>query len=131
MTPTGSSVKWLPEVMGITLVDGSRSGTNASAAHRSKGGLSSPPVPRFASSASRIVFSSGSLDPWLSGGVVHNSVLNGRLCREAGFERVFILPYPGDEVRGRSGVHLVRTCTRKGACSRAFTIATIRVIAFK
>ena len=29
-------------------------------------------VPRFASSASRILFSSGSLDPWLSGGVVHN-----------------------------------------------------------
>ena len=31
------------------------------------------------------------------GGVAQNSVLNGRIAREAGFEQVFIPPYPGDE----------------------------------
>jgi carbamoyltransferase len=31
------------------------------------------------------------------GGVAQNSVLNGRIARELGFERVFIPPYPGDE----------------------------------
>ena len=33
----------------------------------------------------------------LVGGVAQNSVLNGRIAREAGFEEVFIPPYPGDE----------------------------------
>lgn len=33
----------------------------------------------------------------LAGGVALNSVLNGRLCRELGFDRTFISPYPGDE----------------------------------
>ena len=31
------------------------------------------------------------------GGVIQNSVLNGRICREAGFTNVFIPPCPGDE----------------------------------
>ena len=31
------------------------------------------------------------------GGVALNSTLNGRICREAGFEQVFIPPYPGDQ----------------------------------
>jgi len=33
----------------------------------------------------------------LAGGVALNSVLNGRLSRELGFEKVFIPPYPGDD----------------------------------
>lgn len=33
----------------------------------------------------------------LAGGVALNSVLNGRLARELGFERTFIPPYPGDD----------------------------------
>ena len=33
----------------------------------------------------------------LAGGVALNSVLNGRLSRELGFEQVFIPPYPGDD----------------------------------
>ena len=33
----------------------------------------------------------------LCGGVALNSTLNGRICREAGFEQVFIPPYPGDQ----------------------------------
>lgn len=33
----------------------------------------------------------------LVGGVAQNSVLNGRIAREAGFDQVFISPYPGDE----------------------------------
>ena len=33
----------------------------------------------------------------LAGGVALNSVLNGRLARELGFERTFISPYPGDD----------------------------------
>lgn len=33
----------------------------------------------------------------LAGGVALNSVLNGRLCRELGFEKTFIPPYPGDD----------------------------------
>jgi carbamoyltransferase len=33
----------------------------------------------------------------LAGGVALNSVLNGRLNREIGFESVFIPPYPGDD----------------------------------
>ncbi|CEM17151.1 unnamed protein product [Vitrella brassicaformis CCMP3155] len=33
----------------------------------------------------------------LVGGVALNSVLNGRICRELGFDRVFIPPFPGDE----------------------------------
>lgn len=31
------------------------------------------------------------------GGVAQNSVLNGRITRELGFQQVFIPPYPGDE----------------------------------
>ena len=33
----------------------------------------------------------------LAGGVALNSVLNGRLARELGFEQTFIPPYPGDD----------------------------------
>ena len=33
----------------------------------------------------------------LAGGVALNSVLNGRLSRELGFEKVYIPPYPGDD----------------------------------
>merc|ERR1740124_2179669 len=33
----------------------------------------------------------------LAGGVALNSVLNGRLARELGFENVFVPPYPGDD----------------------------------
>jgi predicted NodU family carbamoyl transferase len=33
----------------------------------------------------------------LAGGVALNSVLNGRLSRELGFQRTFIPPYPGDD----------------------------------
>jgi hypothetical protein len=33
----------------------------------------------------------------LVGGVIQNSVLNGRIAREAGFENVFIPAWPGDE----------------------------------
>jgi carbamoyltransferase len=33
----------------------------------------------------------------LSGGVCLNSVLNGRLSRELGFDQTFVSPYPGDE----------------------------------
>jgi predicted NodU family carbamoyl transferase len=33
----------------------------------------------------------------LVGGVALNSVLNGRVISELGFERVFVPPYPGDE----------------------------------
>ncbi len=33
----------------------------------------------------------------IAGGVALNSVLNGRLSRELGFEKVFIPPYPGDD----------------------------------
>ena len=33
----------------------------------------------------------------LAGGVCLNSVLNGRLSRELGFENTFVSPYPGDE----------------------------------
>jgi predicted NodU family carbamoyl transferase len=33
----------------------------------------------------------------LTGGVCLNSVLNGRLSRELGFEQTFVSPYPGDE----------------------------------
>lgn len=33
----------------------------------------------------------------LAGGVALNSVLNGRLSRELGFEKTFIPPYPGDD----------------------------------
>ena len=33
----------------------------------------------------------------LTGGVCLNSVLNGRLSREFGFEQTFVSPYPGDE----------------------------------
>lgn len=33
----------------------------------------------------------------LAGGVALNSVLNGRLARELGFEQTFISPYPGDD----------------------------------
>ena len=33
----------------------------------------------------------------IAGGVVLNSVLNGRLSRELGFKNVFIPPYPGDD----------------------------------
>lgn len=33
----------------------------------------------------------------IAGGVALNSVLNGRLSRELGFEKIFIPPYPGDD----------------------------------
>ncbi|MEE2629196.1 MAG: carbamoyltransferase N-terminal domain-containing protein [Candidatus Latescibacterota bacterium] len=33
----------------------------------------------------------------LVGGVIQNSVLNGRIAREAGFENVFVPAWPGDE----------------------------------
>jgi predicted NodU family carbamoyl transferase len=33
----------------------------------------------------------------LAGGVALNSVLNGRLARELGFEQTFVSPYPGDD----------------------------------
>lgn len=33
----------------------------------------------------------------LAGGVALNSVMNGRLCRELGFEQTYIPPYPGDD----------------------------------
>ena len=39
----------------------------------------------------------GETNVCLVGGVVQNSVLNGRIAREAGFERVFIPAWPGDE----------------------------------
>uniref|UniRef100_A0A7S2XJY0 Carbamoyltransferase n=1 Tax=Attheya septentrionalis TaxID=420275 RepID=A0A7S2XJY0_9STRA len=40
---------------------------------------------------------SGESNMCLAGGVGLNSVLNGRLHRELGFEKVFIPPYPGDD----------------------------------
>ena len=33
----------------------------------------------------------------LAGGVALNSTLNGRICRETGFEQVYIPPWPGDD----------------------------------
>eukprot|EP00965_Chrysotila_dentata_P095868 3168685-Pleurochrysis_carterae.AAC.1 len=33
----------------------------------------------------------------VTGGVGLNSVLNGKIAREAGFEHVYVSPYPGDE----------------------------------
>ena len=40
---------------------------------------------------------SGETNLCLAGGVALNSVLNGRLVRELGFEKSFIPPYPGDD----------------------------------
>ena len=45
----------------------------------------------------RLQQQTGETNLCLVGGVVQNSVLNGRVAREAGFEHVFIPPYPGDE----------------------------------
>ena len=42
----------------------------------------------------------------LAGGVAHNSVLNGRLSRELGFENTFVPPYPGDDGVLLDVVHL-------------------------
>lgn len=39
----------------------------------------------------------GEVNLCLAGGVALNSVLNGRLSRELGFENTFIPPYPGDD----------------------------------
>lgn len=39
----------------------------------------------------------GQVNLCLAGGVALNSVLNGRLARELGFERTFVSPYPGDD----------------------------------
>ncbi len=39
----------------------------------------------------------GATNLCVCGGVAQNSVLNGRITRELGFEQVFIPPYPGDE----------------------------------
>lgn len=39
----------------------------------------------------------GATNLCLAGGVALNSVLNGRLSRELGFEQTFIPPYPGDD----------------------------------
>lgn len=39
----------------------------------------------------------GSANLCLAGGVALNSVLNGRLARELGFEQTFVSPYPGDD----------------------------------
>jgi len=39
----------------------------------------------------------GSKNLCLVGGVALNSVMNGRILRESGFDEVFIPPYPGDE----------------------------------
>ena len=39
----------------------------------------------------------GELNLCVAGGVALNSVLNGRLARELGFEETFISPYPGDD----------------------------------
>ncbi len=39
----------------------------------------------------------GEVNLCLAGGVALNSVLNGRLARELGFEQTFISPYPGDD----------------------------------
>lgn len=39
----------------------------------------------------------GEANVCLAGGVALNSVLNGRISRELGFEQVFISPYPGDD----------------------------------
>lgn len=41
--------------------------------------------------------STGAKNLCLVGGVALNSVLNGRIIAELGFDRVFIPPYPGDE----------------------------------
>ena len=45
----------------------------------------------------RLRVSSGEANICLVGGVFQNSVLNGRIGREAGFDQVFIPPHPGDE----------------------------------
>jgi predicted NodU family carbamoyl transferase len=45
----------------------------------------------------RLQQQTGETNLCLVGGVVQNSVLDGRVAREAGFEHVFIPPYPGDE----------------------------------
>jgi carbamoyltransferase len=39
----------------------------------------------------------GATNLCLAGGVALNSVLNGRLSRELGFEQTFVSPYPGDD----------------------------------
>jgi predicted NodU family carbamoyl transferase len=39
----------------------------------------------------------GQVNLCLAGGVALNSVLNGRLARELGFEKTFVSPYPGDD----------------------------------
>ena len=46
---------------------------------------------------SRLQRESGEVNLCLVGGVIQNSVLNGRVAREAGFEQLFIPPYPSDE----------------------------------
>ena len=46
---------------------------------------------------SRLQQRTGHTNVCLAGGVVQNSVLNGRICREAGFTNVFIPPCVGDE----------------------------------
>ncbi len=40
---------------------------------------------------------SGAKNLCLAGGVALNSTLNGRICREAGFEQVYLPPWPGDD----------------------------------
>ena len=40
---------------------------------------------------------SGARNLCLAGGVALNSTLNGRICREAGFDQVYIPPWPGDD----------------------------------
>jgi carbamoyltransferase len=60
----------------------------------------------------RLRRSSGAKNLCFTGGVALNSLLNGRIVREAGFERVFLPPYPGDEGVaigcGHFGVHELR-----------------------
>ncbi len=46
---------------------------------------------------SRLRRTTGARNVALCGGVALNCVLNGRIAHEAGFERVFVPPHPGDE----------------------------------
>ncbi len=70
-----------------------------------------------------------------TGGVALNSVLNGRILREAGFEQVFIPNYPGDEGVafgcGHFGIqkgnrYQVRSCYHGAYTGRSFSPQEIR-----
>ena len=90
--PCTNSWATLPALQSTTdATDGHR--FFASLAAAAQGGLEEATLPFLR----RLRRRTGARNLCLVGGVALNSVLNGRIAREAGFERVWVPPYPGDD----------------------------------